>query len=65
VQDHVIGHGIGLAGARRIVEQQGGCIEVESRGGVGTTVTVRLPLAGSSAAALVAQAPGPPQAAPA
>jgi signal transduction histidine kinase len=54
VQDHIIGHGIGLAGARRILEQQGGCIEVESQEGVGTTVTVRLPLARGSVPELVA-----------
>ena len=38
------GTGIGLAGARRIVEQHGGAIEVESHEGQGSTFTVRLPM---------------------
>jgi PAS domain S-box-containing protein len=38
------GTGIGLAGARRIVGQHGGTIAVESREGVGSVFTVRLPL---------------------
>jgi signal transduction histidine kinase len=41
----IAGTGIGLAGARWIVEQHGGTLEVASTEGVGTTVTVRLPLA--------------------
>jgi PAS domain S-box-containing protein len=40
----IAGSGIGLAGARQIVEQHGGTIEVESREGEGSVFTVRLPL---------------------
>ena len=40
------GSGIGLAGARAIVEQHGGAISVVSAEGDGSTFTVRLPLAG-------------------
>jgi signal transduction histidine kinase len=38
------GAGLGLAGARQIVEQHGGQIELESQPGIGTRVTIRLPL---------------------
>lgn len=37
------GTGIGLAGAREIVEHHGGTLTVASREGAGTTVSVRLP----------------------
>jgi signal transduction histidine kinase len=38
------GTGLGLAGARQIAQQHGGCLLLESQEGVGTTVTLRLPL---------------------
>jgi putative PEP-CTERM system histidine kinase len=40
------GWGIGLYHARGLVEAHGGAIDVSSKEGVGTTVTVRLPLGG-------------------
>jgi excisionase family DNA binding protein len=54
VGSRVGGAGIGLAVAREIVEQHGGTISVESREGIGSTFTVRLPLPASAAPAPVA-----------
>jgi signal transduction histidine kinase len=44
VRDIINGTGIGLAGARQIVEQLGGEITAESTEGIGSTFTVLLPL---------------------
>lgn len=44
VRGRIGGSGIGLAGARQIVEEHGGSLTVESRESVGSTFTVRLPL---------------------
>lgn len=41
----VPGAGVGLAGARHVIQRHGGTIQVVSHEGVGTTFTVRLPLA--------------------
>jgi signal transduction histidine kinase len=43
VAERVAGSGVGLAGARHIVEQHGGSIAVESQEGCGSRFTVRLP----------------------
>jgi PAS domain S-box-containing protein len=47
VPTRVAGSGIGLAGARYVIEQHGGTIGLASVEGEGTTVSVRLPLAQS------------------
>ncbi len=44
VDGTIEGTGIGLSGARQIVELHGGGLSVESREHVGTTFTIRLPL---------------------
>jgi phycocyanobilin:ferredoxin oxidoreductase len=45
VVGRVGGTGVGLAGVRDIVEQHGGTVTLASQEGMGTTVSVRLPLA--------------------
>ncbi len=42
------GSGVGLAVTRRIIEQHGGAIDVESAPGHGTSITIRLPAYGST-----------------
>jgi hypothetical protein len=42
------GSGLGLSGVRQIVARLGGSISLQSRMGLGTTVTVRLPLGGTT-----------------
>jgi signal transduction histidine kinase len=44
VTRHFSGSGLGLAGAHQIVAEHGGTITLESQIGMGTTVTVRVPL---------------------
>jgi signal transduction histidine kinase len=45
VGEHTPGSGLGLASVRQIVDGLGGAVEIASREGSGTTVTVRLPTA--------------------
>jgi signal transduction histidine kinase/ActR/RegA family two-component response regulator len=54
------GSGIGLAGAREVVEQHGGSLHVDSEEHRGTTVTVRLPSAPSAIAQTFRTATGDP-----
>ncbi|MCK6459116.1 MAG: HAMP domain-containing histidine kinase [Planctomycetes bacterium] len=42
------GSGLGLPTARRIIEEHGGTLELRSREGEGTVVTIRLPLRGGA-----------------
>ena len=44
VGSRIPGIGIGLGGAKQIVEQHGGAISIDSVEGEGTTVTVSLPM---------------------
>ncbi|MGI8553181.1 MAG: PAS domain-containing sensor histidine kinase [Dehalococcoidia bacterium] len=45
VAQKTAGTGIGLFGARALIEQQGGTLRLESTAGSGTTLTIRLPRA--------------------
>jgi signal transduction histidine kinase len=45
VTQRTVGTGLGLFGARALIEQQGGTLRLESTAGSGTTLTMRLPLA--------------------
>ncbi|WP_088287145.1 CHASE domain-containing protein [Ideonella sp. A 288] len=53
---HVLGAGLGLAIAKEIVELHGGCIDLRSQPGVGTTVTLSVPLAPAPTTAAVVAA---------
>lgn len=54
------GSGLGLGISNDIVIAHGGTLSVDSLAGIGTTVTIRLPLAGTSAAPAPAGAEGHP-----
>ena len=58
VGEQLRGSGLGLAGARQIVEQHGGEIGVTSEPGAGTTFTVRLPLDGDEESGVRSQESG-------
>jgi signal transduction histidine kinase len=51
VVGHIAGTGIGLAGAKQLVEQHGGSMAAESTPGAGSTFVVRLPLGTRGASA--------------
>ena len=65
VSGKIEGTGIGLSGARQIVEQHGGSITVESTEGRGSRFTVYLPVDGDCDSCLVSAAPVGSAAAPA
>jgi signal transduction histidine kinase len=56
----VEGTGLGLAGARQIAQQHGGSLTLASEEGVGTTVTLRLPLDQAATSQVIAPEPTPP-----
>jgi signal transduction histidine kinase len=64
VLGRIPGTGVGLAGARQIIEQHGGTIAVSSEVGRGTRFTIRLPCA-SGAPSGAPQVPDAPGTAPA
>lgn len=47
----ITGSGLGLVGAQAVVSQHGGVLTIESRVGVGTTVSIALPVTGPAAPA--------------
>jgi len=53
-KDSAKGTGLGMVITKKIIEEHGGTIAVDSRVGVGTTVTMSLPLIGSTAANVAA-----------
>lgn len=49
----VAGSGIGLAAAKKVIDEHGGEILIESEEGIGTTVTVRLPIRAATEEAIL------------